>query len=104
MKLDDQDLKQRIRDDKTPLLTANFVEDTLDKVGFNAARVQVAAAQATGHQAKLPWVSQFFSHRFASPLLVLAVAGVLLLKTSMHAEDEELHHIDTLSLSTLLVL
>ena len=37
-------------------------------------------------------------------LLVLAVAGILLLKTSTHAEDEELHHIDTLSLSTLLVL
>jgi hypothetical protein len=104
MKLDDQDLKQIIRDGKHPLLATNFLDDTLTKAGFNAAPVSIALAQPAGFSPKLSLMSQLFSHRYALPLLVLAVAGILLLKTSTHAEDEELHHIDTLSLSTLLVL
>lgn len=49
-------------------------------------------------------MSQLFTHRYSSLFLIIAIAGMLLLKTSMHAEEEVLHHIDTLSLSTLLVL
>ena len=104
MKLDDESLKQHIREDKVPVLSTHFVNDTLDKAGFNAAHVSIARVQPAGHSPKWHWMSHLFSHRYASPVLVLAVAGLLLLKTSMHAEDEELHHIDTLSLSTLLVL
>ena len=53
---------------------------------------------------KLVSTSQLFTHRYSSLFLIIAIAGMLLLKTSMHAEEEVLHHIDTLSLSTLLVL
>ncbi len=104
MNLDDQALKQRIREDEVPVIAAHFVNDTLEKAGFNAAHVSIGLVQPAGHGPKWHWMSQLFSHRYASPALVLAVAGLLLLKTSMHAEEEELHHIDTLSLSTLLVL
>lgn len=102
MKLEDHDLKSLIRSAKSPSLPSNFVTSTLDKAGFSNAPMAALQTTSSGH--KLFSKHPLLTHRYASLFLVLAIAGMLLLKTSMHAEDEELHHIDTLSLSTLLVL
>ncbi|MCX7270646.1 MAG: hypothetical protein NT095_09185 [Burkholderiales bacterium] len=102
MKLEDDDLKSLIRSAKSPGLSKNFLSSTLDKAGFSATPLAAVHTTANGH--KLFSVFQLFTHRYSSLFLIIAIAGMLLLKTSMHAEEEELHHIDTLSLSTLLVL
>jgi hypothetical protein len=102
MKLEDDDLKSLIRSAKSPGLSKNFLSSTLDKAGFSATPLAAVHTTANGH--KLFSVSELFTHRYSSLFLIIAIAGMLLLKTSMHAEEEELHHIDTLSLSTLLVL
>ncbi len=102
MKLEDDDFKSLIRSAKSPGLSKNFVSSTLDKAGFSAS--PLAAIQTTPNGHKLFSVSQLFTPRYSSLFLIIAIACMLLLKTSMHAEEEELHHIDTLSLSTLLVL
>jgi hypothetical protein len=78
------------------------VSSTLDKAGFNVSPLAAVRTTANGHP--LTYISRLFTHRYISLFLIMAIASLMLLKTSMHADDEELHHIDTLSLSTLLVL
>ena len=102
MKFEDDDLKSLIRSAKSPGLSQNFLSSTLDKAGFNTTPLAAIHTASNGH--KLFSVSQLFTHRHAGLFLIIAITVMLLLKTSMHAEEEELHHIDTLSLSTLLVL
>ena len=102
MKLEDDDLKSLIRSTQSPGLPKNFVSSTLNKAGFNVSPLAAVRTTANGHP--LTYISRLFTHRYASLFLVMALASMLLLKTSMHAEEDELHHIDTLSLSTLLVL
>jgi len=102
MKLEDEQLKHLIRSDKSPELSSHFLDSTLDKAGFASNRLTLAQPVLSG--SKLSLLPPVFSQRSSGVLLLMAIAGILLVKSAMHTEEEELHRIDTLSLSTLLVL
>jgi hypothetical protein len=102
MNFEDEQLKQLLRSDKGPEPSTLFLESTLEKAGFHSKRLTLAQPVLSG--SKLSLRPPVFSQRSYGVLLLLAIAGILLVTSAIHTEEEELHRIDTLSLSTLLVL
>lgn len=95
----DHQLKQRILSEYTPTLPQGFERQTVDLL-MQTAGTQPVLAQGhpsrDGHAQRSNWVMAF--------TLVLALSVAWKWGVDKMAEDDELMRVDTLSMSSLLVL
>jgi hypothetical protein len=101
MRIEDHDLKELITKDPTVRPSTELVEKVLQSLPLNHPSTpdeQLSVVNGSGFILGRGYKSM-------APLLLLLFAGVCFLVISpRYSNDEDLHHVDTLSLSTLLIL
>ena len=101
MRIEDHDLKELITKDLMAKPSADLVAKVLQSLPLkHLATHAEPVAVVNGSRLILGR-----AYKSLAPLLLLLIAGIwFLVATPRHAQDEDLHHVDTLSLSTLLIL
>ena len=101
MRIEDHDLKELITKDPTVRPSTELVEKVLLSLPLNHP-------STPDEQLSVVNGSHFIlgrGYKNMAPLLLLLFAGICFLVASpRNAHDEDLHHVDTLSLSTMLIL
>ncbi len=103
MRLDDDELKSLITQDQHPKLSKDFITSTLGKLGLSG---EVSRGQySVDHEGnKLSWKAYLLLPQTMGLLCILILFVILYAQSIRTIEEDELHHIDTISLSSLLVL
>jgi hypothetical protein len=101
MRIEDHDLKELITKDPTVRHSTDLIDKVLNSLPLNHP-------STSDEQLSVVNGSHFIlgrGYKSMAPLLLLLFAGIWFLVASpRHAQDDDLHHIDTLSLSTMLIL